>query len=144
MSSNKTQNYQLHSWLPQDEFHLTEINENFSLLDAALKAEAGSAAQKQTALETALNSRVRMVAGSYVGQGQTMTRINLGFKPKAVVIMNTRMSITNTNLYFLAVESGYANGAAKLTATGFTATNTDNGFVYVNSDGSTYHYVAFY
>ena len=138
MSSNKTQNYQLHSWLPQDEFHLTEINENFAALDAALKAEAGS----REALTTLLNSRVRMVAGSYVGQGKTMAHINLGFKPKAVVIMSTRLFITNSNLFFLAVENGYAESAAKLTDTGFTATSVDT--VYVNSSGSIYHYAAFY
>ena len=40
MSTNKTQNYRLHSWVPQDEFHVSEVNENFALLDAVLKDEA--------------------------------------------------------------------------------------------------------
>lgn len=38
MSTNKTPNYELHSWVPQDDFHLSEINENFTGLDSELAA----------------------------------------------------------------------------------------------------------
>ena len=58
MSTNKTQNYQLHSWLPEDEFHLTEINENFAALDTALKTEATAAAAGRTGLNTALSGQI--------------------------------------------------------------------------------------
>ena len=73
MSTNKTPNYELHSWVPQDDFHLTEINENFTgldselaALDVLLKAEtaartsqmAGKADMSQvSALETALTGK---------------------------------------------------------------------------------------
>lgn len=57
MSTNKTPNYDLHSWVPQDDFHMTEINENFAKLDTALKTEAQTAAQGRSALQTALNEK---------------------------------------------------------------------------------------
>ena len=34
MSTNKTPNYQLHSWTSTDHFRFHEVNENFDLLDA--------------------------------------------------------------------------------------------------------------
>ncbi len=143
MSTNKTTNYQLHSWLPSDEFHLTEINENFTALDAALKAEAGSAAQKQAALETALGERVRMVTGGYNGSSQTTITVELGFKPKAVVIINTRREVSSVDLSFLAVENGINNDAVTLTETGFIATNISRNGAYMNYPAK-YHYAAFY
>ena len=57
MSTNKTPNYDLHSWVPQDDFHMTEINENFAKLDTALKTEAQTAAQGRSALQTALSGK---------------------------------------------------------------------------------------
>ena len=63
MSTNKTQNYQLHSWVPEDKFLRAEINENFARLD-------GSA---------------RVVVGSYEGDGAAERTISLGFQPKVVL-----------------------------------------------------------
>ena len=42
MSTNKTQNYALHSWLPTDDFQLSEINQNFAALDAAARWFVGT------------------------------------------------------------------------------------------------------
>lgn len=68
MSTNKTQNYQLHSWLPEDEFHLTEINENFTALDTALKNEAQTAATGRTSLNTALSGQIGQLNTTLSGQ----------------------------------------------------------------------------
>ena len=68
MSTNKTQNYQLHSWLPEDEFHLTEINENFAALDTALKAEATAAANGRSSLNTALSGQISQLNTTLSGQ----------------------------------------------------------------------------
>ena len=38
MSTNKTQNYNLHSWVPEDDFLRSEFNDNFTSLDTALKS----------------------------------------------------------------------------------------------------------
>ena len=76
MSTNKTQNYQLHSWLPDDEFHLTEINENFAALDAALKAEATAATSGRTSLNTALTGQLGQLNTTLSGQiGQLNTAL---------------------------------------------------------------------
>lgn len=65
MSTNKTENYQLHIWSPGDIFSREEINANFSALDSA-------AAQ--------------VVVGSFVGDGSLERFIDLGFTPRAVLI----------------------------------------------------------
>ena len=141
MSTNKTTNYNLHAWLPQDEFHLTEINENFALLDAALRAEAGN----REALSSALGERVRMVTGSYTGQSSAASvQVELGFRPKAVVILNTYRGISFADLSFLAIEGPAEGSAVLLTDTGFAAANSDNNHAYLNAAKTVYHYAAFY
>jgi hypothetical protein len=76
MSTNKTENYQLHSWEAGDDFLRTEMNENFSLLDSNLAGKAG------------------VVTGTYTGtyEGSDTPEladqfIDLGFTPKAVLVM---------------------------------------------------------
>ena len=68
MSTNKTPNYDLHSWVPQDDFHMTEINENYTKLDTALKTEAQTAAQGRSALQTALNGKADAAAVTTLSQ----------------------------------------------------------------------------
>ena len=60
MSTSKTQNYQLHSWVPGDKFLRAEMNENFAKLDGAS----------------------RVSTGSYVGDGQEDRTVALGFTPR--------------------------------------------------------------
>lgn len=57
MSANKTPNYALHSWEPEDEFHLSEINENFSALDSAVKSEADTARAAREGLTAQLATK---------------------------------------------------------------------------------------
>ena len=90
MSTNKTQNYNLHSWLPTDEFHLSEVNENFDLLDAALKAEAQTAARGRSALSAQMAGKGELVVGSYTGNGAAMQEIIVGHKIKAILIETTK------------------------------------------------------
>lgn len=90
MSTNKTQNYNLHSWLPTDEFHLSEVNENFDLLDAALKAEAQTAARGRSALSAQMAGKGELVVGSYTGNGAPTQEIIVGHKIKAILIETTK------------------------------------------------------
>ena len=182
MSTNKTPNYDLHSWVPQDDFHMTEINENFTKLDTALKTEATAAAQGRSALQTALNgkastssvtalqtalngkantstvtalqnavnARIQMVVGSYTGNsavnGTTSQHIQLGFRPKAVLIGYDR-SFTDSlaNPYGgLATTACSLYGAVTLDATGFTVVNIYDEQLRPNLDGIVYCYVAMY
>lgn len=148
MSTNKTPNYQLHSWLPEDEFHLTEINENFTKLDASLKSEATAATQKANALETALGQRVRMVTGSYTGKttdnksSQPATVVTLGFHPKAVLAFVIEKPYSGPLFSCLAI-AGDSRGAITITDTGFSAINTSLD-VMMNYINTSYHYIALY
>lgn len=49
MSTNKTQNYQLHSWVPEDDFLHSEFNDNFTSLDAVLKSLESALADEAAA-----------------------------------------------------------------------------------------------
>ncbi|MDE6108151.1 MAG: hypothetical protein K2F83_05700 [Oscillospiraceae bacterium] len=146
MSSKKTQNYQLHSWLPSDEFHVSEINENFALLDAALKAEAKSAAQKQTALETALETSLEnkpdMVIGTYMGKGAP-NYIELGRRPAIVHIekqIGVRDPYYSYGGLFRETTSTYSSGSITIDDTGFTLSTGTS----LNGKGLAFIYVAYF
>lgn len=126
MSTNKTQNYNLHSWVPEDDFLRSEFNENFTGIDGALKAlsdslaaeaaarekavsdekaarEAAVSAEqsaRQSAVTTLTTGKAEIVAGFYEGDGTAERTIALGFQPKAVLLMqNTgRTWVSNSNL----------------------------------------------
>ena len=68
MSTNKTENYKLHTWEPQDDFLRSEFNENFAIIDAALHGKA------------------EVVTGAYTGDGAASRTVTLGFTPRAVLI----------------------------------------------------------
>lgn len=70
MSTNKTEYHQLHAWVPEDDFLLSEINENFAAIDAVLPRSKG----------------LRVAAGSYLGNDKSGHLITLGFRPKAVAL----------------------------------------------------------
>lgn len=65
MSTNKTPNLNLHSWVETDPVLMREFNENFNALDAAA---------------------TRMVSGSYVGDGTTSKTLYFPFTPQFVLV----------------------------------------------------------
>lgn len=71
MSTNKTQNYQLHRWEPEDDFLRQEFNENFAIIDGQL---------------------LRVIIGQYTGEQASTTTtqqyITLGWKPKVVFVIS--------------------------------------------------------
>ena len=73
-----TSNYQLHQWVPGDNFLRTDFNEDFAKIDAAIKGV-------ETAANTALAKKSEFILGTYEGNGTTLP-VNLGFKPRLVVI----------------------------------------------------------
>lgn len=85
MSTNKTPNYDLHSWVPQDDFHMTEINENFTKLDTALKTEATAAAQGRSALQTALSGQISQLDTALQSEVTTRTQ-QMGTKANASTV----------------------------------------------------------
>ena len=65
MSTNKTQNYNLHKWEADDDFLRTEFNENFAKLD---------------------EEAAHVAVGAYVGDGAVNRTFELGFTPAAVLL----------------------------------------------------------
>lgn len=114
MSTNKTQNYNLHSWVPEDDFLRSEFNDNFTSLDTALKSLSTALAAETTAREQAVSaeaqaraaaisteqntraaaiaalttSKAEIVTGAYSGDKTTGRVIDLGFQPRAVLVAN--------------------------------------------------------
>ncbi len=129
MSTNKTQNYQLHNWVPEDKFLRAEINENFARLD-------GSA---------------RVVVGSYEGDGAAERTISLGFQPKAVLVVRSDGRITGDydgygGLAFPGRDVVFRDAPAlSVTAGGFRVcqrTISSSWAVQCNSSGQSYYYLA--
>ena len=76
MASKQTSNYQLNLWEPGDSFLREEFNENSVKVDGALAVHDG-----------ALADRLRMVTGSYTGNGAQSHTIDLGVTAQVVFIV---------------------------------------------------------
>ena len=97
--------------------------------------------------------------GSYTGDGTTTKAINVGFKPRFLLIKITSASDNwvifdsqrdpsdprNTNLKpnSSAAETDEAGSQVNFTSTGFTCVGSGAGLGQVNSNGGTYIYIAF-
>ncbi len=105
MSTNKTQNYQLHSWEPDDDFLRQEFNENFAKLD----------------------EKARVVVGTYMGNDSynPPQEIYLGFRPRAVLVnCGAAMFRTDhTSLATLAVDGADVGTRLVITDNGFRVTS---------------------
>ncbi len=122
MSSNKTTNYNLHSWLPEDDFLRSEMNENFSKLDTA----------------------ARMVAGSYTGDEQAQRLISLGFTPKAVFVTTKQgyTGFTNCCMGGMALPGKPSHkDLIEITNGGFFVRHREY-LVSTNDDGYVFYYWA--
>ncbi len=80
MSTNKTQHYHLHAWAAGDNFLRTEINENFTALDTALKTEADVL---DAALKTEVNARVADVREEADARAALKTELENAIKEEA-------------------------------------------------------------
>ena len=70
MSTSKTQNYDLHAWEPDDDFLLSEINQNFAAIDAVL------------------GGKTSVVIGHYTGNNAAARTITVGRPILALLIEN--------------------------------------------------------
>jgi len=126
MSTKKTEHLGLHAWEPQDEFLRSEFNENFQKLDGIL------------------------VTGSYMGDGKGERRIDLGFKPAAVLLCNNTgqmgfaagVNQTAGGLFFegCPIDGTSSRLAAEVTETGFRVRHIECN--QVNAQNTRYHYLA--
>lgn len=146
---NKTTNYQLNQWSPEDNFLRTDFNEDNSNLETALTNLQSSLSNQQTSLSNVqadLNN-LKPVCGSYTGLYQsnvfTVTTITLGFRPRMVYVMNSSGSMNDSSgSYCGLIYDGAATNYCSITITntGFTVSNAVN---QLNLQNYVYHYVAF-
>ena len=124
MSTNKTENLNLHSWEASDPVKRTEFNENWAAIDAAVGELRGT-----------------VVTGTYTGDGAEEREINLGFRPRAVLVTLSNGLAYQPNEYYggLAISGSDAASVAIV----------DGGFqvkskypIASNYSGQRYYYVA--
>ena len=129
MSTNKTDHFELHSWVPEDNFQLSEINENFDKLDAS----------------------ARMILGIYTGNQLSYYKtpqhisVDLGGRiPKAVFLMGCRGGFATSNIRWLFNIAGIDKNVLTFTKDGFDVLNDEDNGVYANSLDLLYYYMVFY
>ena len=125
-----TEKYQLNLIEPSDELSLDPLNENM------------------TKLEAALDGCSRVAFGTYRGNGQQSQKIDLGFTPKAVLIISETGLMGHEGRYFGGLSiAGTVLHTNSVVATieegGFLVYYGMNGSAYTNTSGSYYYYIAF-
>ena len=142
MSTNKTEHFDLHSWVPDDELHLSEINENFAKLDSSVPQEMEKVKQALTKEIQELDGRKpQILTGSYVGN----ERVELGVKPLAVIVMIARGNMTNSYAWCgIATQDMPLGKAMILDESGFTPGWDDNYRVHLYYESYAFRYVVFY
>lgn len=136
-----TENYGLHQWVPEDGFLRTDFNQDFQKIDEAIKGvETGAntaLALKADAATTqaALEIKAEIIHGSYVGNGAEAQQIQLGFKPRLVLI-------PADEYYSFVTMEGFYNALLSVTDTGFQAEYISVYNFTPNGSGETYQYIA--
>ena len=132
--STTTQNYGLHQWEAGDNFLRTDFNEDNAKIDAAL---AGT-----------LKIVTGQYEGTYAGGATLVTQqIELGFRPKAVIIFPHSENMNGYWTHSALVLDGSSNNGATINDSGFEVTGQTN--LAYSSDinqahCNPYRYIAFY
>ena len=135
-----TANYQLHQWVPEDNFLRTDFNQDFQKIDAALAGlEAGKVGPEAleplksdiASVRSIANGKAAVAMGSYAGNGTLPRTISLGYTPKAVFVSISGNVLT-------ALNSGGAPLGILIQSNGFQIqTKVPN----ANQAGVTYQYL---
>ena len=145
-----TEHYQLHQWVPEDDFLRTDFNTDFAKIDAALAGLAADLEDSDAARET-LAGRPELVTGTYTGDGTETRAVSLGFAPRAVLSMTaggyTYQSQSGRGYGGLALPSRpvsfeQSGNPLVLTGNGFQTLYTPDKGMYHNCSGTVYHYLA--
>ena len=134
-----TSNYQLHQWVPEDDFLRTDFNADFQKIDAALASKASASGLTSlrgtvSGIQSDLLDKAELVTGSYTGNGSTQT-ISLGFRPRAVIIALNEYSAA-------AVFPNLTSPIAAVSASGFSVTNAAGYSYNTNKNNTAYAYLA--
>ena len=128
MSTNKTQNYNLHAWEPSDDFLRAEINENFAALDAGA---------------------IQLLFGAYIGTSKDSSitstqRIDLPVTPRAVILLHgVGVSPTYGHAGIMAPGYPLSPTLMPIDETGFTVASEPSGLKY-NDKNASYRYIVLY
>ena len=106
-----TSNYQLHQWVPGDNFLRTDFNEDFAKIDAAIKA-------LEAATNTKLNQKAQVVTGAYTGTGTGTKTVSLGITARALWIAS--------GTYDTLVTAGCSHPLLTFNGSSFTAQANSN------------------
>ena len=110
--------------------------------EAAAREEAdGALDTRLTSAETALPEKVGIYCGTYTGNGSSTRSINLGFRPKAVILTNSDKMSNHGGFVYMAGD-GQNTGAVQITNTGFSIAMQNGGYA-TNYESTPYFYVAF-
>ena len=116
-----TENYQLHQWVPEDDFLRTDFNTDFQKIDEAL---AG--------LQTALDGKCQLKRGNFNGNGGSSRPVITGPTPQALILSNGSTVVT-------VIDDDSTVGNVKIMANGF---EVYSGSPNMNQSGKRYNYVA--
>ena len=110
--------------------------------ETAAREEAdGALDTRLTSAETALPEKVGIYCGTYTGNGSSTRSINLGFRPKAVILTNSDKMSNHGGFVYMAGD-GQNTGAVQITNTGFSIAMQNGGYA-TNYESTPYFYVAF-
>lgn len=153
MASHQTANFQLCQWEAEDEVLRTDFNSD------NLKIENALSTIKTVADVAFTPENVPFAAGMYIGDGSAKRKIELGFTPRAVLVMQWNGIITSAGGYYggLAVQGSNASifedGTEGWDGESTVVAVTEGGFwvgfyemAYVscrtNEEDKRYHYLA--
>ena len=114
-----TSNYQLHQWVPEDDFLRTDFNTDFQKIDTALASVLSTA-----------KGRCWLFPGSYVGNGNSSRTFGMGQTVQAVFLSTGSSTIT-------ALRNGGTISNVAVAGNGFTISAAT-----LNQSGKTYNYLA--
>ena len=161
MASNYTENYGLCQWEATDQVLRTDFNEDNAKVDEALKSASDLAQAAQTLAGAAYSpENSPFVVGSYTGDGTAKRKIELGFTPKAVLVVHSNGVTAYRGTSSFAYYGGLAltdYNASTVSSEGVTEWNsertiialTEGGFfvnetsyIYCNNSNKLYYYLA--
>ena len=127
-----TENYQLHQWVPEDDFLRTDFNTDFQKIDTALAAKAAQSALES--VQELAEGKCRMIVGYYAGNNYNPRTINVGVTP-TVLLVSLDSSSVNT---ITATKQGGTVAQVTVVENGF---RLDSGSVPGNTSGLSYSYI---
>ena len=157
MSTNYTEHYNLCQWEPADKVLREDFNADNAKIDAALKNVQTTAETAKAQAQTITNAAYTktdyppMVTGFFSGNDASSREIDLGFRPKAVLLCPSNGSIWNAGIYNssditifggLATEHYGCGGAITITNKGFRV-GYNHQTLHTNASGCRYSYIAF-